>query len=281
MYQRFHYNFDDRLQETREATLELLQDLDPALYYPEDVERLKTSDKLVRRHLEYHSGDVKRTAEKLVHSFRTLKAHDVRDVSDNYFPIETWLHQALFHYGTDKNGKPVIYIRGRYGHRFPRLKEVAVKFILHMLFKFEIEHEDEWTVVVDNTGLRYLQADLETGYKVFYKFREVLPNNTGLILVVNAPYYARVMIGVCGVVLPEAVRQRFKLIGSEELEQFIDRDQIPDFLGGTCTVPYEGMELVPKGSPPITEFAVEEMGYTEEEAQQLKVDIDAHLQKIL
>lgn len=281
MYQRFHHKFDDRLQETREATLKLLSDVDASLIYPQDIQRLKTSDKLVRRHLEYHSGDVKRTAEKLVQSFKTLKAQAVRDFPDNYFPIETWLHQALFHYGTDKNGKPVIYMRGRYGHRFPRLKEVAVKFILHMLFKFEIELEDEWTVVVDNTGLRYLQADIETGYKVFYKFREVIPNNTGLILIVNAPYYARCMLSVCSLVLPEVVKQRFRLIGTEDLDQFIDKDQIPDFLGGTCDVPYEGMDLVPKGAPPLVDFAVQEMGYTEKDAEQLKVDIDAHLAKIL
>ena len=281
MDKRFHYKFDDRIQETREATLKLLQDVDPKLYYPQDADRVKQSDIYIRRHLEYHSGDVNRTAEKIIYTFKVLKSMGIRDIKDNFFPIETWLHQALFRYGSDKNGKPVIYMRGRYGHRFPRLKDIAVKFILHMLYKFELEMEEEWTVVVDNTGLRYLQADIETGYKVFYKFREVVPNNSGSVFIVNAPYFARCMLSVCSLVLPEQVRQRFRVIDAAELEQFIDKDQMPDFLGGTCLTPYEGLELVPKGSPPIDEFAMKEMAYTQKEAEKLKADVDAHLKSIL
>lgn len=73
------------------------------------------------------------------------------------------------------------------------------------------------------------------------------PNASHLDLIVNLPHdLTSVMKGILWM-LPEETKKGIQFIDRSQLTDFIPKENIPDFLGGTCNRPYCGREVVPKG----------------------------------
>lgn len=94
------------------------------------------------------------------------------------------------------------------------------------------------------TGLQNAHIDL-----LFYTInllRNYYPVGIKRILVVDLPWVLRACWSVARSWMSERGRHMIQFITRKELSNFIDEENLPDFLGGTCELPYKGQYTVPR-----------------------------------
>ena len=115
--------------------------------------------------------------------------------------------------------------------RFPACSEVAGKKINQGLTIFDMTHGSMSTANSQTYGLCKLAAQVGSDY---------YPEIMGNLFVVNAPMLFSGIWAVVKGFLDEKTRGKIKIVGSNflpTLEQFVDRENIPGFLGGGCECP--------------------------------------------
>ncbi|CAD7085860.1 unnamed protein product [Hermetia illucens] len=191
-----------------------------------------------------------------------LKEYKMPHVILKHFP-GSWHHQ-------DKDGRPMYILR--LGHMDVKglLKAVGeeglLKLSLHIceegmqLIQESAIHLGKpvlsWCLLVDLEGLS-MRHLWRPGIKVLLKIIETVeknyPETMGRVLVVRAPRVFPIAWTIVSTFIDENTRSKFLFYGGPDclhmkdgLEQYIDSQIIPDFLGGPCkTLIHEG-GLVPK-----------------------------------
>lgn len=185
----------------------------------------------------------------------------VDDIIDTYKFTERSEVQGVYphgYHGVDKLGRPVYY--ERFGvlnvpalfaitneermirHyvqeyeimmklRFPSCSAVKGEKVLQGLTIFDMTGGSVTTANSQTYGLCKLAAQVGSDY---------YPEIMGNMLIVNAPMLFSGIWAVVKGFLDEKTRGKIKIVGGNfmsSLEAFLDRSDIPDFLGGECTCP--------------------------------------------
>lgn len=190
------------------------------------------------------------------------KEYKVPSVVVNHFP-GGWHHR-------DKNGRPIYILR--LGHMDVKglLKSIGteglLKLSIHICEQGIKKINDSakklgkpvlsWCILVDLEGLsmRHLwQPGVKALLKIIETVEQHYPETMGRVLVVRAPRVFPIAWTIVSAFIDENTRSKFLFYGGPDclhmkdgLEQYIDSDLIPDFLGGPCkTLIHEG-GLIPK-----------------------------------
>ncbi|XP_067620289.1 protein real-time [Eurosta solidaginis] len=191
-----------------------------------------------------------------------VKEYKVPAVVANHFP-GTWHHY-------DKDGRPIYILR--LGHMDVKglLKSIGTEGLLKLTLHIceegmqRIKESAEklgkpvlsWCLLVDLEGLS-MRHLWRPGVKALLNITETVernyPETMGRVLVVRAPRVFPIAWTIVSAFIHENTRSKFLFYGGPDclhmkdgLEQYIDSDIIPDFLGGPCkTLIHEG-GIVPK-----------------------------------
>ena len=122
--------------------------------------------------------------------------------------------------------------------------EIAKKFIIYLFEKVDREQdENKLTLLFDCTDGGISNVDIDSLLLILSLARNYYPMLLNAVLVYELPWILNYVLKLVGSWLPQNHRGIIHPINKKELYENIDYDQLPDFLSGTCDLPYK---TVPK-----------------------------------
>ncbi|XP_051636619.1 SEC14-like protein 5 isoform X2 [Manacus candei] len=227
-------------------------------------------DEHILRFLRARDFNIDKAREMLCQSLSWRKQYQVDYI------LQSWRPPALlqeyytggWHY-QDKDGRPLYILRLGQMDTKGLVKALGEESLLRHVLSINEEGQKRceentnifgrpitsWTCLVDLEGLN-MRHLWRPGVKALLRIIEVVednyPETLGRLLIVRAPRVFPVLWTLVSPFINENTRQKFLIYsgnnyqGSGGLVDYVDKEVIPDFLGGDCmcTVPEGG--LVPK-----------------------------------
>lgn len=238
------------IDETRRLLRER-HELNPESFYEHDYKRMLEDDWTVTRFLLRRRLDPKRTAKLMEECGKFRRQYLMSEIGLWEFPREFHQSGGLFRYKPDRVGNQTLYMRVKMYRRVPEISDVFKTFILCVLEQCDVLNGGRGTAVIfDLTQAGLQNVDLGFLYWLLNSFRNYCPKGVSYILVYNLPWFLSATCKLAMTWLSETNRRSLRFVQGAEIENFIARDQLPDYLGGTCEQPYR---VIPAGSRPAIE----------------------------
>lgn len=229
------------------------------LYYEEDYQKLETDDWYVKRFFLARNRNESEALKMIIETMRWRKSIKIREFRDYHFPIEFYKIGALFIYECDRDGFLTVYIRVKMHRKIPELDDHSKKFLIHVLNKADIMTGGNGIgVVFDVTGAGYRNLDWDYLKFLINSGSSYFPVGVKYILVVNVPWALNAFRRVALSFLPASWFGLIKFANGDEVFNYIDRNSVPDYLGGNCK---RNFRAIPPGSQPVSQV-ITEFGYS-------------------
>lgn len=239
----------------------------PDSFYDHDYERMLTDDWTVTRFLLRRRLDPKRTAKLMEECGRFRKQYKMSEVQHWEFPIEFHKAGGLFKYATDRVGNVTMYMRVKMYRRVPEISDVFKAFILCVLEQCDVANNGRGTAVIfDLSGCGLQNVDLGFLSWLLSSFRNYCPKGVSYIIVYNLPWILNATCKLAMTWMSASNRRALRFCYGKEIENFIARENMPDYCGGTCKMSYK---QVPEGSKPAIEVC-DRLDMTKEQALKIK-----------
>lgn len=234
------------IEETRRLLRERFAKQNPNDFYQHDYERMLTDDWTVTRFLLRRRMDPKRTAKLMEECGLFRKTYKMSEVKLWEFPIEFHQVGGLFRYEPDKVGNITVYMRTRMYRRVPELSDVFKAFVLCVLEEADCANDGRGVAVIfDLTGCGLQNVDLSFLSWLLSSFRNYCPKGVSYIMVYNLPWFLNATAKLAMSWLSSSNRRALRFVHGKEIENFIEPENLPDYLGGTCKKDYKA---IPDGS---------------------------------
>ena len=245
------WRFRDRIPEVRQTfmkKIKKLQEEDINAVYIEDIEKTMKNDYWVEKFLEWNLGKIDKTADGIIFSLKFQKKYRVRELQDSDFASEVYSTGSCFRYERDKLGRLTLFMRMKYAPACKETRDLSIQFATYIHYKMERDSGDKpYVCINDYAGTTKANFDIALFHKSM-EMIDVFPNSVALFICVNFSFSVRVLFNGLIYLLPESHKKGIRILSSpEDLQQIIPIENLPDFLGGTCTKLYRGQEMVPEG----------------------------------
>ncbi|KAM4697984.1 SEC14-like protein 5 [Rhinophrynus dorsalis] len=237
----------------------------------QDVHKGKIpKDEHILRFLRARDFNMEKARDMLCQSLAWRKQHQVD------FILETWnpprileeYYAGGWHYH-DKDGRPLYILRLGQMDTKGLVKALGEESILRHVLSINEEGQKRceenthqfgrpirsWTCLVDLEGLN-MRHLWRPGVKALLRIIEVVeanyPETLGRLLIVRAPRVFPVLWTLVSPFINENTRQKFLIYsgnnyqGPGGISDYLDKDVVPDFLGGDCMCNIPEGGLVPK-----------------------------------
>lgn len=175
----------------------------------------------------------------------------------NSFPQEFYFVNAMFDYEPDKEGNVTLHIRVRYVLRCGPLVPHAVKWASKFFYDLENRCSSSFfTILIDFSGCGIRNAEFDFVKHAVQVLKNYTPACVKRILLVDLPPILRLGYNFIKSWIPENGRSILKFISRSQLNEYIDQANLPDYLGGTCSRPYQGKQMVPLDCPTAVEYGL-------------------------
>ncbi|KAI8794138.1 SEC14-like protein 1 isoform X1 [Biomphalaria glabrata] len=227
-------------------------------------------DAHILRFLRAREFNVEKAREMLVHSLAWRKLHNIDKILEGYKLPEVLerYYPGGWHY-CDKDGRPLYIIKLGQMDVKGLMRSVGEEAILrHVLSVNEegLRRAEEatqkrgypvsaCTCIVDLEGLsmRHLwRPGIRALLRIIETVQANYPETMGRLLIVRAPRVFPVLWTLVSPFIDENTRNKFMIYGGKDylgtggLVEFMDKQYIPDFLGGDCYCDVPEGGLVPK-----------------------------------
>lgn len=236
-------------------------------FYHHDYQRMLSDDWAVSRFLLRRHQDPRRAAKLMEECGRFRKAYRMSEIKLHQFPIEFHQVGGLFLYEPDRVGNVTVYMRTKMYRRHPDLSEILKAFILCVL-----EEADEASggrgvaIIFDLTECGLQNVDLNFLSWLLSSFRNYCPKGVSYIMVYNLPWFLNATCKLAMSWLSSSNRRVLRFVQGTQIECFIKRENLPDYLGGTCSREYR---VIPRGSRPAIEIC-DQLNMTREQALKIR-----------
>lgn len=225
-----------------------------------------TDDWYVKRFFLARNRNEEEALKMIIETMKWRKSINLLEIKDYTFPKEFYKIGGLFIYEEDKNGCLTVYIRVKMHRKIPELEEVSRKFLIHTLNKADlITRGNGIAVVFDVTGAGYKNLDWDYLKFLISSGTNYFPVGVKYILVLNVPWALNAFRRMALSFLPEQWFGLLRFASGDEVYRFIDRDHLPDYLGGTCK---KNFRAFPPDSKTISEV-VEDYGYSQDDINRI------------
>lgn len=212
-------------------------------------------DWFVKRFLLARGRKIEPALNMIVETLKWRKREGFASISPNYFPAEFYHINAMFSYEPDKQGNIAIHIRIKYILRCGPLVAHAVKWASKFFYDLDSHTECAfYTVVIDFADCGIKNAEIEFVRHAISILKNYIPASLKNILLLDLPKVLRFAYGLVKGWIPESGRNVLHFVSRNDLTNFFDPQNLPDYLGGTCTRPYQGPQMVPEGCPSAVEY---------------------------
>lgn len=192
----------------------------------------------------------------MMEAFKWYKQMAFRDMKDNYFPAEVYQVGAVFEYEPDALGRSTLYVRMKCSPRIPELVDAIKHYVSFLIWKIDQKSREKgWIVITDFDGSSFSRWDLEFARYFVILLKNYFPTGMQLKLCLDIGIIWRGLWFMMKDVLPKRFRDILLFMPRDKLTDYVNIENIPRFLGGSCARPFNGLPVVPPGAPSGMDFA--------------------------
>lgn len=125
-----------------------------------------------------------------------------------------------------------------------------------------------------------MNADFEMCKYIIYILKTYYPCGLTYILIVDLPWILRTFWSMVNKWIPSDKRDLIKMATRSNIHNFIDKNHLPDYLGGNCSLPYKGDQVVPDKSQKIYQFCQKKLKLSEQICNKIMLIYEPILQEI-
>lgn len=129
-----------------------------------------------------------------------------------------------------------------------------------------------WSVIFDLTNTGWSNYDIDLLMHFLTLLREYFPVNLDYVLAINFPWVLTAAWVLAKRLIPPERRDVVIFISEKEIFEYIEIENVPDFLGGTCTRPHK---LSPKTNITTVSYLVSKTDQVPIPAKRIKEIIKA------
>ncbi|RWS11525.1 motile sperm domain-containing protein 2-like protein [Dinothrombium tinctorium] len=236
--------------------------------YAEDIQKVLQDDWFIKRFLILTFKNEDKAVNMLINALKWRKMFGLRTFCDNYFPAELFKIGALFLYEEDINGLPTLYIRISMLKKVPEITEILRQFLIYHIFKIDEKADGTgWTIIADFTNCGYSAYEhLDELRFVIFVLHHYFPAGVDCVIVHHLPWVLKALWNVVRYWIPAKKRKAVKFTSGDQIYQYVKRENLPDFMGGTCDRDYK---KAPMGCPTARDFGIEKLGLNEETVKKI------------
>lgn len=253
------------LVEVRKRFLEYAEN-NPDKVNERDKIKLATDDWYLKRYLLARNRKVNDTLNMLHKTMEWRNEFGIHISEDAMFPLEFYKIGALFPYENDRKGNLVLYLRIKYHRKITEMVEVEKHFLVHTFEKIDrITNGQGLVILFDCQGAGYANCDVEFLQFLISCATEHAPVGLQYIIVYKLPWVMNAFWSLARKLLPTYLANRVRFCDENSIQEFIDPNNLPDFMGGTCRRNYR---WIPPGCPSVFKLA-NAHGITDEEINKI------------
>lgn len=205
----------------------------PGLYHEIDIERVKTEEWQVKRFLVEFNNDEDKAFELLCKAMKWKKEFGIHERDDQYFFKELWELTGSEISGRDKQGRLIQIEVTRKQYSFKELHLMHRQFLAHNLERVDrLAKEDGFILLMDTNGAGVSNVDLDM-IKFKLQCNDLYPQGLRQMFVIDLPWILNPVMKVIMNFMSPNLKERLSYVKKQQLKEYIDPDQLPDFLGGT------------------------------------------------
>uniref|UniRef100_A0A131YFT3 CMRF35-like molecule 9 n=1 Tax=Rhipicephalus appendiculatus TaxID=34631 RepID=A0A131YFT3_RHIAP len=237
----------EQIRELRQHFLDTWNEEDD-VYYDEDVKKIKESDDFCRKIIAHVRLDMDLAHKVAAYHLRWRRYVKIRDIKEESIPKEYFEHNAIYPYGKDKLGCHVLVLRCKnYTKGQADVLEVKRVFLFFLEKLYNEYGAKKVTMVFDCSGAGLSNMDIDFTKFIFNVFLKRYPLGLGYVLVYDMPWLFNAAWKIIkGWMMPEAAA-RVKMVGKDEIKEYIDPKELPVHMGGTDTYEYSYVPGKPLG----------------------------------
>ncbi|RWS24677.1 motile sperm domain-containing protein 2-like protein [Leptotrombidium deliense] len=212
-----------------------------------DYKRVMSDDLWLRRHIRRRRGQVEQSSQFVIDVMQWRHKNKVSEMCDAKFPREFHEVSGIYPFKEDVHGNLVLHVRIRLFQRIPAIIEKLKNYTIYQLVKIDemsAANGVGWVLLLDCTGTGIVNADLEMANFLVSTLRSYFPSGQQYILIHNLPWYLTALKNVVFAMLPGYVKNRIKSSSETTLEDYITKNNLPDYLGGETGDAYR---VIPDG----------------------------------
>jgi len=249
------------------------------LFDAKDVDSVKSDEWTVKRYLLQKKGNLDDATKSMIDSMKWRKTMGVMTLKDEDFPQEYYQCGGIFSYGKAKDGSTMIILRVKINKKITEWVDLFKKFIVHLVEDIDRADHDQHkgiTVIFDCAGAGLSNVDIDLLQFIVTILREYFPQLLRAVIVHELPWVLQWVFKLVQTWLPEEQRKMIHCVNKKDLSNFIDDDQLPDFMGGTNTMSYQ---IVPKGVPRAEDLAPT-LGLRQKDVEKLTKHLEPYLKSV-
>lgn len=228
------------VQQVRDLFLEREFKATPDEFYLEDIKMIENMDFLLQRYVIMQRKNVEASVKMVSQMLKWRKEKKVYELNDRQFPQELAFCGAAFIYEDDKFGNRTLYLRANMCKNCVELKSTMKDFLTYLLFNIDDSKDGTtFAVVMDLTKTTWTNYDLDLMTHFVALLKDHFPVNLDYVLAINFPWILSAAWSLIKRLIPAEKRDIVQFINSDKVFEFIPKENLPDFLGGTCKKPYQ------------------------------------------
>ncbi|KAG0725359.1 Motile sperm domain-containing protein 2 [Chionoecetes opilio] len=186
----------EEIDQLRAAAIQKIEVGGP--FDPQDVRRIKSDDKYIRRFLLQHDNDQKLSLEMVMDTLKWRLENQCNAITKENVPQEFFDKGALFVHSRDKDGCRILVFSVRLHQKGTLDMDQLKRFFIYWLERLEREEKGEWiTVFFDmcDTGMKNM--DMEFIQYMINLFKSYYPWVLNYIIVFEMPWLLNGKLALC------------------------------------------------------------------------------------
>ncbi|XP_064607580.1 motile sperm domain-containing protein 2-like [Liolophura sinensis] len=226
---------------------EFAENIEKGLYDDRDVSRVKCEDQYVRCFVE----DRDKLEDSLAMMHESLKWRmeiGLNDLTEDNFNRWMWDLGAVFFHNTDKDGHKILFVKVKEYRKDLNMLPTVKKFFALALEQASLAAPGERIVLLFDmldTGFANLDMDLIKYCLTCFKF--YFPGLLAYILVFEMPWIFNAAWRVIKTWLNQKAVEKIKFVNKPDIQEYINKDQLLEHMGGTDKFQYSYDPTVQKG----------------------------------
>lgn len=232
------FDYSHLIKELRELIITDIE-ANPGKYSPEDIKKAYHDDWFIARYLLRMKLDVKSSHQMLR---KALEFRNSPIVSFKQFPNEFYEIGAIFQYEPDRKGNIPVYMRIRVYQRISLMTRFIKAFLFQVIEEADKQAQGKGIVLVfdlQSAGINNIDMDLL--FFVITTLVNYFPKGLSYMLVHELHWTLRSCWHIAKQWLSEDHKDLVKFSDSQTIYEYFKRENLPDFIGGTCQRDYRAI----------------------------------------
>ncbi|XP_071549982.1 motile sperm domain-containing protein 2-like [Panulirus ornatus] len=227
------------IDQLRSSAVEKI-DTEGIVYDPQDVKRIRSDDKYIRRFLMHHDNDQKLALDMVMETLKWRHENQCNSITKESLPTEFFEKGAMYIHNRDKDGCKMLIFAVRLHQKGALDMDLLRKFFIYWLERLEREEKGKWiTVFFDmcETGMKNM--DMDFIQYMINLFKNYYPWILNYIIVFEMPWLLSAMWKIIKTWLPPKSIEKIKFVDKKSLKDYVDPDQSLSNWGGSDNYEYK------------------------------------------